>query len=232
MPEVTIPDRLDFSQAEINRMAKRKELANGKYRFKIVQAERTINEKSGNFSIVTQCSALRDPEDANSETKPYARNQLTLPKANPDVPGHKAPNTGGLMNSFFRALYPEDIPERPERGDDGNWYFKGEAIERDQYEPCMQEIYAAVSEKMSAAWADPATLIGHVFYAEYGPDKTGQYKNIQNPSSELPDGWELTPADKFFDDADEAESEEAPAKPAASKSNGKAAAKKPAGKKK
>lgn len=199
MPDIRIPETLNFTDQDIADAAARDQLNDGWYRVVTVSAERSISKPSanaknpGSFVIKRQVAALEDPNDASTTVKPYLYDNLTLPFVNEEVQGHTKPNTQWLMYRALRAMFPDEIPEAPRRNSEGQIEFNGSIIEKEDEAAATQEVMTSVFEKCKALWEDPTQLVGQAYYAEVFTN--GEYKNLRNPSQELPADAELVPPD-------------------------------------
>jgi len=192
--EATVPTLLPFSNDDVKRNAAVDRLAEGWYRFVIDRAQTSVAE-SGTFQIVTNNAPLEDPEDGDSRVGPSIRNSLTIPLANPEVEGHKAPNTLGICQSFFCALSKEH-PRFPRKDkESGLLLFRGEEIEREEVAEKREEVVGLVHETLSNLWQDPEQLVDEAFFGEV--IHNGDYANIKKVVAELPEGAELVPPGQF-----------------------------------
>lgn len=210
--DIEVPESLDFTADAIKKAAARKGYKAGIYAKWIVVDSGKDVSKNGHLVIKRKVKALRDPDDANSTAKPTLFADMYLPKINKNFPGHKAPDTMGLIIRDLHAMFPEDVPLYPRREGDV-LVFKGQEIEKGDEEACRDEVNEAVAEKLNALWADPGQLVGMAFWASYDTNKKDpQYKNLDKITPERDESMEMTAGDQLLDDdaEDEAEAEEAP----------------------
>lgn len=204
-----IIESISFTDSEIKEGNKRKQLApqGEKMRipFLITEASRTVSEKKGSYMITMTMAPLRDPEDAASKGSPTARNSLILPKRNPKVPGHVAPNTLGMCNAFLHAAFPDEVPRYPQKVGAG-YQYRGEDIAKDEYEACAFDAGKITGQKLSELWDEPTKLQGIMVWAR--PFENGDYVNLEKFTPELPDDCEMVDPANWVEQAAESEESE------------------------
>jgi len=188
----TIPTTLSFSDEDVANATKRDQLADGWYGFVISNPKRAVS-KNGAFQISMQCIPLKDIDDADSRATPTIYNNLTLPKANKEIVGHKAPNTFGICQQFLRALDPQH-PGFP-RKIDGALMYRGETIELGQVADARKEATTVTLTKLGELWENPESLENEFFFAQV--KTSGEYTNVKSITSELPNGVELVSPGSF-----------------------------------
>lgn len=202
MSELQKPTSVKFSPDAVKKLAAKEKATPGWYRWIITDAETKV-AGTGSLMIVAVCAPLTDPDDPNTIFKKIrVRNNIILPQENPDVDGHKAPNTMGLCHSFLMSLYPDDIQDYP-RFSDGALRFNGEEIEKAEEEKYREEVTQQTATKLEALWEDPSPLVDEVFYAEAFDN--GDFTNIRQIRQELPDGQKLVPPGQFLTTSAEGE---------------------------
>lgn len=215
--DVPVPESLDFTAAAIKKAAMRKGYRAGIYcKWIVTDAGKTVN-KNGHLVIQRKVKALRDPDDANSTCKPTLFADMYMPRVNKNHPGHKAPDTLGLIIRDLHAMFPEEVPTYPQRQGEALVY-KGEEIEKGDEEACRDEVNEAVSAKLNDLWANPGQLVGMAFWATYDVNKKDpQYKNLDHITPEQDMELAATEAGQLVDEGEDDEGEaDAP-----TKSNGK-----------
>ena len=212
--DVEVPESLDFTADAIKKAAARKGYRAGIYcKWLVTDAGKTVN-KNGHLVIQRKVKALKDPEDANSTAKPVLFADMYLPKVNKNHPGHKAPDTMGLVIRDLHAMFPEDVPLYPRREGEA-LVFKGEEIEKGDEEAARDEVNEAVAEKLNDLWSNPGQLVGMAFWATYDTNKRDpQYKNLDKITPEKDETLEVTDGEQLVDDAEEEGETEKPTKPA------------------
>lgn len=188
MTDVSIPDAssLDFNDEDIARGAKRDQIPFGWHRFIVTSAERKIGatEKTmGNLTINMQVCALQDQDDPNSKVRPPMYQNLTIPIANPEVPGHTTKTwMTGMAMQFLASVFDEEVFTFP-RKIDGVLTYKGEEIDKEDEEECRKDAVKRMLNKCKELWADPTLLLDCVFYGEV--IQNGDYVNIKGIRAEL-----------------------------------------------
>lgn len=221
---MNIPSELKINPRDVKRLSKRRTLKPGWYAFLTGGSKRDASPKKGTLAIQQILFPLKDPKDPKSKSTPTIRNGIWMPFPNPEVEGHKAPNTVGLCHSIFLAFEPDSLPSYPSKID-GVLTYQGEEIEPSEEEAAREEVTEATMQKCLELWENPSLVDNMIIFGEVF-DNNG-FANVRNISAELPEDAELLPVEQWGeDDEDEAESE--PEKPA----KGKPAAKKAAAKKK
>lgn len=193
--QVEKPTDVNFTPEDIAKHSARPALTDGWYQWLCTDAQTTV-AKSGHLMIDTRNAPLAEVDDPSSKVQKFAvRDNIILPFDNPNVEGHKAPNTAGLCHAKLLALFGEDvIPDYP-RVVDGVLQYKGEEIEKAEEGEIRQEVTKLVFEKLQELWADPSTLVDQAFYGK--KVQNGDYSNISTPRSALPDGMQLVPRDEW-----------------------------------
>lgn len=195
MSELQKPTSIKFSPESVKKLSLKESGTPGWYRWIVTNAETQV-AGTGSYMIVTNLSPLEDVDDPNSVFKKLrVRNNIILPEENPEVDGHKAPNTIGLCHGFLMALYPDEIDDYP-RFSDGALRFKGEEIEKAEEENYREEVTKQVTDKLEQLWLDPTPLVDEVFYAELF--QNGDFSNIKSIRPELPDGAKLVARGQFM----------------------------------
>ena len=110
---LVVPESLNLDYDSIAKGAMGKTMREGAYcKFLITREERKASAR-GHLMVACTMSPLTDPDDNGSAAPVSVRSSLCLPVANPDVPGHKAPNTGGLCREFISAFLVDTVGTPP-----------------------------------------------------------------------------------------------------------------------
>jgi hypothetical protein len=176
MAEVDRPTSFGFTEKDIMDDAREETLPLGQwYRFRIADCQYKLSQKGknpGSHMFNWRLRALADPNDPNGDVfGPTAWHNLTVPVQNPDVPGHKKPRTMGLVISAIRAIFPDEIPDMPEKDEDGVWVYNGDAIDSDSVEESKEEVRALVRDKLDEILEDTSICVDRCFYAYYQKTK-------------------------------------------------------------
>lgn len=195
---------IKYTEKDIRKASKRPELPHGLHYFVHTAAEIQVQEGGsyeGTLKVVTRCAALKDPEDANSKVRPMVRDSIWLPFANPEIPGHQAPEGAAhLAAQDLRACFPEEIPEMPRKNEEGDLVFEEEVVAEAGSEEMPQveaekrdEVMQKVFDKCFELLDNPKLLLasGAGFVGEVGHDKTGRYTNITRKYSAVPEDGTL-----------------------------------------
>ncbi len=189
-----LPDELPINDESLAKQDIRETLPAGTSCYwKIIEGSRRVNAKSNNLELWARVIPLYDPSDPDtSGLKKFALNhRLTLPSANPKVPGHEAPKTKGFAVEFLRAVFGEEVI--PYLG----WNkalrkptFRGDPVSKEEAEEIRHKINQATAEKLQEAYRDPSSLIGYCFVATI--EKKGDYTQLTQLLPEPRAGEPLT----------------------------------------
>ena len=189
MVDVSTPTALPFTEEDIAQDAARDDLPNDKhYRLRITEARFKVTDKGtnpGSHMFSFPCRALANPDEPEGDlVGPSVWQNLIVPRLNPDVPGHKKPKTAGLVAQFFRAIFPDDIPDMPYKNENGELEYNGEVIEKEDDDKCRQEVMAIVHDKIDELYEDRSIVVDKVFYCFKVRTADG-YTNLKNIDYEL-----------------------------------------------
>lgn len=194
-------DVLDFSEEEMEQRAKKKSLPDGAWlQWVVTKQETKINEKSGNAGTRVTLRALKTPNDPKSKfgppasyfiTWPFRNTKFTYPENHKDKKkgqAHVAPDTEGMVISFFHALGKDadgnTFPTFPQ-WKDGSCYYKGAEIAPEDEPKFRKEVMNLMKAKYQAIIKDDNFLVDEAFYGQVAND--GNFVNVKNPSSSLPE---------------------------------------------
>jgi hypothetical protein len=177
---------INFTDDAIRKAAEGAKLPYGWHPFVVTASKAEVVDKEGttygNLVLKLRAAALADPTDVSSKVRPEMFMNVTLPFANPNVPGHAAPEWApGICAAFFRAVN-EELPVVAREG--GTFTYQGEAVEGEELITAKADSMKHVYEAAQAALGDPASLIGSSFYGLVG-EKKG-FVGIQQQMAELP----------------------------------------------
>ena len=190
-----------------------RKLALGNYRLRLIGAvQNDPSEPKYNMShklVFALCKV--DGEMTNTKVSNY----VTWPFVNPEVDGHKVPNTDGLVIPVVQAFFPEECPLYPARNfETKQLEYQGEAISPEDEEACATEAATMAWDKMDTLLDSPESWPVNVddgsrdIYAQvyYQKDKdTGEISNwasIRYPKAEASTGKYAPVADDaWYSDA-------------------------------
>lgn len=189
-----IPLDIDYNQGDIDKALTRPQLNSGWYRGRVVDLQRSVS-KNNHLMLKAKIA----PIDGEGETgSPSVTNFVTLPLVNPNVEGHQAPNTFGIVHSYLLATdtqgefkrFPRSIGNDEFETADGDVVSRGVALE------LKQEATKATFEGMKRLWADPALGVGAELYMKVGIK--GDFNSVDAVAAEPPvDATVITDKSEF-----------------------------------
>lgn len=186
---------ISFSDQDVADAVIPDKLAEGWYLFVYKSAEASVHEKNGHLVINTTARPLEDPTDSASVSSLSIRDNIFLPFRNPDVPGHKRPNTLGLCQARLIAIdHSFPIPPRKIKGKQA-FEFDGQEIDSAQADAERIKIGRRVMERLTDLWETPEELLECAFYGLV-EHKDG-YANINRWARELPADATLVAPENF-----------------------------------
>lgn len=200
---------ISFTEEEILASAKtsRKRFKEGWYPFRVTKAEHhvTTNAKSkglGNFGLKLTLAAVDENGDT---TQPNRINHYVIfPKATPpDIlegagldPDMKkeAPDTWGMVQTYFRATDPEGTPVFPKKdADNPDLFFFAEeerVVTYEERNEIVNQLKVRLGTRLAEVWADPSTLEGDELIGKLRYNQRG-YAGLATVRAELPDDEEF-----------------------------------------
>ncbi len=182
-----VPQTINFNEADVASMGRRKVLKNGWYEG-IVQAKATTKlAKTGSLMMYVPISVL----DAEGEPTKYKTDyRIILPVANPEHEGHTAPNTGGFCHSYLNAVNADQFPRFPKREGTEFVLPDGTVMTNEEASEFRTQLNTKIVKEMVSRWNDPDSFEDDtLFFQVQRNDK--DYPEIVRVSGEAPDGEEV-----------------------------------------
>jgi hypothetical protein len=195
-----LPTEISFTTTDVERMSTRKQIKLGWAQFVVVTAEKLLS-KTGDYMFALTCKPL-DSEKVPANIT--IRNNVILPFANPSVEGHVPKDTGGLNHQYLVSVAPEKFERFPRWDKNLNGYVRastGEVIDKQAATTLRREINKAVATEMQRRWKDSDLFVNDMFYAQVV--QNGQYRNMNNITSEPPPEADVRTADFIASSTDE-----------------------------
>ena len=225
---------LSFTDQDVREAAAREQIVLGWYYFLCAQAIRKV-ASTGSCMISLGLKPCERAGDGTSAVRPNLYANLVLPMVNPDVAGHKKPNTGFMLKQILPAFFGDELPQPVKDG--AIWTYEGKEVSGKKLDAARVKAMTAVYDKALSLWEDNVEeIVGCGCYAEVKEnadkeDPTKVYRNAENFCIELPAGAQLVEVGHFVEkviDIDDEEAEEKPVAktakataPLAAKKNGK-----------
>ena len=140
---------------------KSKVLAEGTYKGRVIQAERSGTAGTGTMFVPFTIAPLDEDE---RQRAPVLKHRLYIPKANPDVADHKAPRTFGFWKSYLQATRPTDFPRWPRRVNDSYLDLDDNKLTSAEYEAACVELKTAIYKEIDRIQQEPTVLLDDEFY--------------------------------------------------------------------
>lgn len=193
-----VPATISYTKDDLARDVARKTYRPGWY---AVVATSTITgtAKTGSLRLEQDYIPLKDANDTDSRSNVKVKNFAALPFKNPAAE-HAVPRTTGIMHGMLRAFggdIGKGIPDYP-RKVEGTITFKGEVIDRSEYNAACEEVVTAVRDRLVEIWANPSMMNGYVVYAFVDLDDKGEFNRIKTLRNELPEGESVVAPDDWF----------------------------------
>jgi hypothetical protein len=185
-----VPEEIGYDSSDVKRAATRPSLrttASNEWMQFVVKgpATKSVSQKH-NYTLAMECAPL---DATGSPRFPTVKNRLTIPVANKEVEGHKAPNTAGICRGYLEAVGAKGILATARWNSDAGGWVKpdGTVIPRDQKgtaDKYNEDAAESVIQAMLARWKDPSMFERDTFYAQVKRD--GQNINLVNITGTLP----------------------------------------------
>ena len=192
--------KVNYAQTDVDSNLRGGMPAPGWYRLTVASAESKVSEKKG--SMMFQLGCLVTDAERNTRGKPIL-NFLVLPMSTPtellkaagfpETFKHTAPNTAGLVRSYLEATKPEQFPhELTYAKTERQWYFKGNAISKDEADSIKRDGANKLLAFVTDAWTNPeGTFLGDTFYARVEYQDGRDLPSIASVRATLPEGETL-----------------------------------------
>jgi hypothetical protein len=168
-------------------------------------ADKEDRKSFGNLSINLTVQAVPDPNDLSRVLPIRAFYQLTLPAANPDVDGHKAPGKWAARKllDFMHAIAPTEYPAWPMFVED-KYVYDGEEFDRESKEEVDIRAADRACDIAEQLWdtSEIAKLVGTSFFAYYGIENAeySTFVGFFGLCDSQPNEMELTAEEMLIDD--------------------------------
>lgn len=197
--ESNIPARVSYTRDDLARMNAKKVYNEGWYAFYITNGGNAVNG-TGSLRLDVSLVPLADPTDIDSRGTIKLNHRITLPIDNPNksLGKDKIPKTQRVVRGFFEAFggkLSDGLVGSP-RKIDGTLMFKGEPLDKNDYQAAAIEADDTLMQKICAVWEDPTMMVGHIAYGKV--ELENGYPRVVVFKSELPSGEELVPSEEWF----------------------------------
>lgn len=203
--QVKLPESFDFTADFVKKAAQGDKLQSGVYRCLVTRVEKGVGKSEMKwFNLRLSLNPLKDPNDAQSVRKMDRISQHVIyPFVNPDGKGganaegakiaeQKGKAITRMSSDILRALLGEEVIPRAPHREGAELVYKGETIDRTEYDTCMEEVITATLNQLVHLWQGEncQELIDCAPYVQV--DCSGQWPNIVKMWENLPEGVELT----------------------------------------
>ena len=159
---VAVPEEISFTETEMNAEETFELLPEGSYRLGVTTV-RGIAKKDGDLTLLIECRA----QDA--EERPFGPEVtawVTIPKANPNVPGHQAPKTYDVRK--FAGALDVNFPKFAMYNSETKTFLtdSGDVVDSTAAKALKAEANKAARVISGKWWNNKDLLIDEMFYAQ------------------------------------------------------------------